>query len=155
MLPHAFLITPNLPEAEVLSGLPKVETVPAMERAAKASAERGVPNVLIKGGHLEGAAVDLLWSEGQIHTFESFRIATPHTHGTGCVYSAAITSCLARGNDLLSAVQSAKGFVSRAIATNPQLGHGCGPTNMWADVEITNDKLQITKEDKGRRANDK
>jgi hydroxymethylpyrimidine/phosphomethylpyrimidine kinase len=69
-----------------------------------------------------------------VHTFADTRIDTPHTHGTGCIYSAAITARLASGHDLVAAVRSAKSFVTRAIQTNPQLGQGLGPTNMFADI---------------------
>jgi hydroxymethylpyrimidine/phosphomethylpyrimidine kinase len=79
--------------------------------------------------------VDILWTDGEIHRFTSERIATPHTHGTGCVYSAAITARLAQGDELPVAVQRAKRFVTQAIRTNPGLGHGLGPTNLFVDTE--------------------
>ncbi|MFV1968764.1 MAG: bifunctional hydroxymethylpyrimidine kinase/phosphomethylpyrimidine kinase [Pirellulaceae bacterium] len=135
LLPHAYLITPNLPEAEFLSGRRSIEDLQAMEEAARAIATMGVPNVLIKGGHLQGAAVDLLWADGEVHRFVGERVATRHTHGTGCVYSAAITAGLAQGHDLVAAVQCAKEFVTLAIQTSPQLGQGLGPTNMLAKRE--------------------
>jgi hydroxymethylpyrimidine/phosphomethylpyrimidine kinase len=134
LLPCAFLVTPNLPEASALSGR-TVENLAEMEDAARAIGDRGVKNVLVKGGHLEGQAVDILWTQGEIHRFTSERIATPHTHGTGCVYSAAITARLALGDELPVAVQRAKRFVTRAILTNPGLGHGLGPTNLFAETE--------------------
>lgn len=134
LLPYAFLVTPNLPEASALSGR-AVENLADMEDAARAIAQLGVGNVLIKGGHLEGQAVDLLWTRGEIHRFTSNRIVTPHTHGTGCVYSAAITARLALGEELPVAVQRAKRFVTEAIRTNPGLGHGLGPTNLFVDTQ--------------------
>ena len=106
-----------------------------MEDAARAIGDLGVKNVLVKGGHLEGQAVDILWTQGEIHRFTSERIATPHTHGTGCVYSAAITARLALGDPLPIAVQRAKRFVTQAIRTNPGLGHGLGPTNLFVETE--------------------
>jgi hydroxymethylpyrimidine/phosphomethylpyrimidine kinase len=130
----AFLITPNLPEAAALSGR-KVEDVAGMEEAARAIAGLGARNVLVKGGHLEGQAIDILWAGGEMHRFVDERIATSHTHGTGCVYSAAITARLARGDDLVTAVRGAKRFVASAIRSNPGLGHGYGPTNMWAEAD--------------------
>jgi hydroxymethylpyrimidine/phosphomethylpyrimidine kinase len=133
LLPHATLITPNMLEAAVLAEMP-VEDLASMEKAAAAIALRGVPNVLIKGGRLEGSAVDVLWSEGEVHRFATPRIDSPHTHGTGCVFSAAITARLARGEELPAAVQAAKTFVMHAIRTSPGLGQGCGPVNMHADV---------------------
>ena len=134
LLPHAHLVTPNLLEASELAGR-AVEDLAGMEDAARAIGQLGVKGVLVKGGHLEGQAADVLWAEGQIHHFVSARFATPHTHGTGCVYSAAITARLARGDDLVSAVRKAKRFVTAAIRTNPGLGGGFGPTNLFADPD--------------------
>lgn len=135
LLPSALLVTPNLLEAAALSGR-VVEDVADMEDAARAIADLGVKNVLVKGGHLAGQAIDILWTGAEIHRFVSDRCDTPHTHGTGCVYSAAITARLARGDDLPTAVQRAKRFVTNAIRTNPGLGHGFGPTNLFADTEV-------------------
>lgn len=135
LLPAAYLVTPNLLEAAALSGR-AVEDLAGMEDAARAIGDLGVRSVLVKGGHLAGQAVDVLWTgPGELHRFVSDRIDTPHTHGTGCVYSAAITARLARGDDLPTAVQRAKRFVTNAIRTNPGLGHGFGPTNLFADTE--------------------
>ncbi len=133
LLPHAFLVTPNMREAAVLAGF-DVDDLPAMERAAATIALRGVPRVLVKGGQLAGLTVDVLWDDGGLHRFAAERVETRHTHGTGCVYSAAITARLARGEALLSAIQGAKTFVTAAIRTNPGLGAGYGPVNMHADV---------------------
>lgn len=133
LLPCAFLVTPNLPEASALSGR-IVQDLAGMEDAARAIGDLGVKNVLVKGGHLEGQAVDVLWSQGRIHHFTSERLATPHTHGTGCVYSAAVTARLALGDELPVAVQRAKQFVTEAIRTHPGLGHGFGPTNLLVEV---------------------
>jgi hydroxymethylpyrimidine/phosphomethylpyrimidine kinase len=134
LLPCARLVTPNLLEASVLSGRP-VENLAAMEDAARAIGDLGVQNVLVKGGHLEGPAVDVLWTPEGIYHFASARLVTPHTHGTGCVYSAAITARLAQGDELPVAVERAKRFVTAAIRTNPGLGHGLGPTNLFADPD--------------------
>jgi hydroxymethylpyrimidine kinase/phosphomethylpyrimidine kinase len=90
----------------------------------------------VKGGHLEGEAVDVLFSAGEFHEFKSPRIATPHTHGTGCTYSAAITACLALGMGLPEAIDRAKRFIGRAIATNPGLGGGSGPVNHFAPTTM-------------------
>jgi hydroxymethylpyrimidine/phosphomethylpyrimidine kinase len=133
LLPCALLITPNLHEAAALSGR-TVDDLAGMAEAARAIGDLGVRNVLVKGGHLEGDAVDLLWTGGQVHHFRSPRLATPHTHGTGCVYSAAITARLARGESLVDAVAGAKRFVTEAIRTHPGLGRGLGPTNLFAAV---------------------
>ncbi len=130
LLPHAFLLTPNLNEAARLTGL-TVDTVAAMEVAAKALVEKGARNVLVKGGHLEGQAVDVLMADGKLIQLPARRIDTPHTHGTGCVLSASITARLAKGQGVEEAVRGAKDFVNRAIATNPGLGKGHGPVNLF------------------------
>ena len=131
LLPCAFLLTPNLAEAAALTGR-AVATIDQMRDAARALADCGAQAVLVKGGHLEGDAVDVLLSAGALHELASERIATRHTHGTGCTYSAAITAGLAQGQDLLTAVGHAKRFVTRAIVANPGLGSGSGPLNHWA-----------------------
>jgi hydroxymethylpyrimidine/phosphomethylpyrimidine kinase len=133
VLPHAMLVTPNAPEAAVLAEM-EIDSLSAMEKAAALIAMRGVPHVLIKGGRLESQCVDVLWSDGELHRFASPREDTAHTHGTGCVLSAAITARLARGEALPVAVQNAKTFVTRAIHAAPGLGDGCGPINLHVDV---------------------
>ena len=85
--------------------------------------------MLIKGGHLAGAAIDLLYDGQKFLQFESERLDTPHTHGTGCTYSAAITALLARGLSLTEALPRAKRYITEAIRTNPGLGQGHGPVN--------------------------
>jgi hydroxymethylpyrimidine/phosphomethylpyrimidine kinase len=132
LMPRAFLITPNLHEATALAGF-EVGDVDSMRRAAEKLASLGAKNVLIKGGHLHGDALDVLLLEnGKFHEFSSPRIDTPHTHGTGCTYSAAITAELAKGARLEEAVERAKRFVTEAIRTNPGLGGGSGPLNFHA-----------------------
>ncbi len=128
----AFLITPNLQEASEIAGFP-VHDVGSMRRAAEALAALGAVNVLVKGGHLDGEAIDVLYTRGGgFHEFAGIRIATPHTHGTGCTYSAAITAELAKGTPLVEAVRRAKAFITEAIRTNPRLGAGSGPLNHHA-----------------------
>lgn len=131
LLPHAVLVTPNLCEAEVLSGI-KVRDPKSMEKAAQIIAGFGPQAVLVKGGHLEGEALDLFYQDGRVRFFRAPRTKTRHTHGTGCTYSAAITAELAKGKSLLAAVSSAKKFITRAICTSPGLGHGMGPVNHFA-----------------------
>jgi hydroxymethylpyrimidine/phosphomethylpyrimidine kinase len=131
LMPYAALVTPNLGEAGVLSGI-NVRDPESMEKAARIIAGFGPQAVLIKGGHLQGEAIDLLWREGLIHRFKALRIRTRHTHGTGCTYSAAITAELAKGKDLFLAITLAKKFITRAIRTGPGLGHGMGPVNHFA-----------------------
>ena len=125
----AYLLTPNLHEASVLAGFP-VEDLDSMRRASEKLTELGAANVLVKGGHLRGPAVDILYIPGRgFREFPAARIDTIHTHGTGCTYSAAITAELAKQTELELAVERAKQFVTHAIQTNPGLGGGSGPLN--------------------------
>jgi hydroxymethylpyrimidine/phosphomethylpyrimidine kinase len=131
LMPAAALLTPNLHEAEAITGR-KVENLQAMREAAAAILDLGAGAVLLKGGHLEGAAMDfLLWHGGEIE-LPGERIQTQHTHGTGCSYSAAITALIASGVGLESSVRQAKAWIQNAIATNPGLGRGNGPVNHFA-----------------------
>jgi hydroxymethylpyrimidine/phosphomethylpyrimidine kinase len=132
LLPRAALVTPNLPEAEALTGI-AIHGIEEMRTAAARIHEMGARAVLIKGGHLETDATDLLFDGANWREFPAPRIATRHTHGTGCTYSAAITAGLASGLPLGEAVARAKLFIQRAIQTNPGLGQGCGPVNHHAD----------------------
>lgn len=134
LLPKAFLVTPNLPEASVLSGR-VVDNPDGMRAAARTIADLGANAVLVKGGHLEGDALDVLYYEGRFEEFRAGRIDSNHTHGTGCTYSAAITAALAKGASLTEAVHSAKRFITRAIETAPGLGRGRGPVNHHAKVD--------------------
>jgi hydroxymethylpyrimidine/phosphomethylpyrimidine kinase len=133
LLPHAFVVTPNSLEAAVLAEM-SVEDQDSMEKAAAAIGRMGPRHVLVKGGHLIDDATDVLWSDGEIHRFPGERVDTQNTHGSGCVFSAAITARLARGEDLIAAVYGAKSFVTRAIRDNPCLGGGRGPTNLHVSV---------------------
>jgi hydroxymethylpyrimidine/phosphomethylpyrimidine kinase len=132
LIPRAFLLTPNLDEAAVLTGV-VVDDRDSMLRAAEKLIALGAANILVKGGHLSGPALDILFTgSGEVHEFTEPRIATPHTHGSGCTYSAAITAELAKRVPLADAVRSAKDFVTRAILINPGLGSGQGPLNHHA-----------------------
>jgi len=132
LLPHAFLLTPNLQEASAIAGS-AVHDRESMLAAARTMLDLGAKNVLVKGGHLEGDALDILVAgDGAVHEFTVSRIATPHTHGSGCTYSAAITAELAKGSALADAVASAKRFITDAIRTGPGLGSGRGPLNHFA-----------------------
>lgn len=135
LIPAATLITPNLHEAEALTGIP-ARDVESMKRAALLIQKMGARAVLVKGGHLGGEeSTDVLLDEnGLWHVFPARRIDTPHTHGTGCAYSAAITAGLALGFGVREAVEKAKRFITEAIRTNPGLGHGSGPVNHHASV---------------------
>ncbi len=132
LIPQTYLITPNLEEAALLTNQP-VSNREQMQAAAKALRDMGAKNVLVKGGHLQDTALDLLLSEDdQISEFPMPRIDTPHTHGTGCALSAAITALLASGHNIHDAVAQAKAFIHEAIRTAPGLGSGHGPTNLFA-----------------------
>lgn len=134
LLPYAFLVTPNLSEAAELAHMP-VHDLAGMKEAARKIAMLGARAVLVKGGHLEGEAIDVLYWKGQFQNYSAPRIQTLHTHGTGCTYSAVITAELAKGRDLAEAVGIAKKFVTLAIKTNPGLGKGSGPINHHALID--------------------
>jgi hydroxymethylpyrimidine/phosphomethylpyrimidine kinase len=131
LLPRATVITPNLPEAEALLG----EAIPdlaAMHRAAAMLLTLGVPAVLLKGGHLPGdTVVDLLATPEATEAFAAPRIASRHTHGTGCTMASAVATGLAQGMSLRDAVVRARDYVRRAIAAAPGFGAGHGPLNHW------------------------
>jgi hydroxymethylpyrimidine/phosphomethylpyrimidine kinase len=136
LLPRAALITPNVPEAEALSGI-AIRGPEEVRRAAEILRGMGARAVLIKGGHLEGdtaSVLDLLLDGVEWHEFPAARFGTRHTHGTGCTYSAAITAGLACGQPLPAAVARAKQYIHEAIRSAPGLGTGCGPVNHHAAV---------------------
>ncbi len=128
MLPLAEVLTPNLPEAEALTGK-KIETLEDRRRASVEIHRMGVKNVLIKGGHLSGEAEDLLYDGTEYYTFTHKRIETKNTHGTGCTLSSAIAADLALGMEVPEAVRAAKEYVTRAIEHALPIGKGHGPTN--------------------------
>ena len=134
LLPRATLVTPNLFEAQLLSGR-TIASLDDAHDAARAIHGLGPHAVLVKGGHLEGGATDVLYLDGDFHLFPSPRLDTRHTHGTGCTYSAAITACLALGLALPQAVARAKRFIHAAIKENPGLGGGQGPVNHFASAD--------------------
>lgn len=132
LLPLTTLVTPNIPEAEYLTG-ETIESLSDMKQAAKDIVQTfGAGAALVKGGHLEEEAVDFLYDGNEIHTFSTKRIQTNNTHGTGCTYSAAITAYMCQGFPLIDAVKKAKQFVTAAIRHSFALGNGSGPTNHWA-----------------------
>ena len=132
LIPRAYLLTPNLEEATVLAGFP-VTDLASMRKAAERLVSLGAKNVLIKGGHLDDDAVDVLFEpEHGFQEFSSPRIRTTHTHGPGCTYSAAITAELAKGAGLRAAIGQAKEFITEAIRSAPGLGAGNGPLNHHA-----------------------
>lgn len=129
ILPLATVLTPNLPEASALVGFSVMDRA-SMVNAASRIFDMGVPTVLIKGGHLaDDEAADFLWHAGVGTWLSHRRVATDHTHGTGCTLSSAIAAGLALGEDMDQAVSTAKDYVTRAIIAAPQLGRGHGP--LW------------------------
>jgi hydroxymethylpyrimidine/phosphomethylpyrimidine kinase len=135
MVPLAAVLTPNLPEAEVLTGR-QVRSLADMQRAADHLLELGAAAVLLKGGHLEGdRIVDLLrTADGEQVIFEDERIATRHTHGTGCTLASAVAAGIAEGLTLRDAVERARRYVRGAIRAAPGLGRGHGPLDhAWQD----------------------
>ena len=126
LLPLAEVLTPNIPEAEILSGM-SIANAADMEAAARTISERYGCAVLCKGGHQINDADDLLWQGGTGKWFKGKRIANPNTHGTGCTLSSAIASNLAKGYDLDTAVERAKAYISGCLSAMLDLGHGSGP----------------------------
>lgn len=133
LLPLAAVATPNIPEAEVLSGM-MIRSVGEMEQAAKRIGDSCGCAVLLKGGHSVNDANDLLYLDGTWRWFEGKRIENPNTHGTGCTLSSAIAANLAKGFSLEEAVQRAKEYISGALAAMLDLGQGSGPLNHMFDL---------------------
>ena len=134
LLPLATVLTPNIPEAEVLSGL-TISGPADMEKAAQAIGEAYGCAVLCKGGHDLNDANDLLWRDGTCKWFHGRRIHNPNTHGTGCTLSSAIASNLSKGYDLDTAVERAKAYLSGALAAMLDLGAGQGPMDHLFDLK--------------------
>lgn len=128
LLPMATVLTPNLPEAEEITGM-KIETIQDMKSAAKKIHLMGPKYVLIKGGHLKGEAVDLLFDGTDFTNYASERIATKNTHGTGCTLSSAIASNLAKGMEVHEAIKAAKDYITTAITHGFSIGKGPGPVH--------------------------
>jgi hydroxymethylpyrimidine/phosphomethylpyrimidine kinase len=142
LLPLARVVTPNLPEAERITGM-KIADEEGMRRAAASMRAMGARAVLVKGGHLTGDALDLLDDGGDVRLFRAPRIQTDSTHGTGCTLAAAVAACLARGLALADAVEAAKRFVTAAIRRAPGLGRGFGPVRHDIPVTFTRDGVLI------------
>lgn len=128
LIPMADLLTPNVPEAEILSGM-KIDSPEDMEQAARVIGESCGCAVLCKGGHQQNDANDLLYRNGEVRWFYGKRIANPNTHGTGCTLSSAIAANLAKGMDMDLAVERAKVYLSGALGAMLDLGKGSGPMN--------------------------
>ena len=128
LFPLATLLTPNIPEAEILSDI-KINSAEDMTKAAEIIGKKYNAAVLLKGGHSINDANDLLYSNGEFKWFSGKRIDNPNTHGTGCTLSSAIASNLAKGKSLEESVESAKAYISGALAAMLDLGKGSGPMN--------------------------
>lgn len=137
LFPLTYIVTPNIPEAEVLSGIRRIITEEDKKEAAWILHRLGARNVIIKGGHDrdDQTAVDLLFDGKDFFVYESKRYYTKNTHGTGCTFSAAITAELAKGKSVYDAVDIAKQFITLAIEKDLEIGNGHGPTNHWAYAE--------------------
>ncbi|MBO8138402.1 MAG: bifunctional hydroxymethylpyrimidine kinase/phosphomethylpyrimidine kinase [Desulfotomaculum sp.] len=128
LLPLAAVVTPNLHEAGVLAGF-TINTIEDMKKAADIIKSLGPKNVLVKGGHLPGEAVDLLYDGNEFKAFTAQRLSNKNTHGTGCTYSSAIAANLAKGMNLTQAITEAKQYITGAIKNAFPVGRGIGPTN--------------------------
>jgi len=145
MIPIAWVVTPNLMEASVLTGL-KVSSLEGMKKAAHRIYKLGAKHVVVKGGHLRGMAVDLLYDGKHFMEMEGPRIETKNTHGTGCTFASAIATLLARGDTVDEAARKAKTFINMAIQSGLNLGKGHGPTNPSAYVLREMERYQIIQE---------
>lgn len=133
LFPVAYLLTPNIPEAEILTGK-TITTVSDMKKAAKKLQKMGPKYVLVKGGHLKEMAVDVLHDGSQHYEFSTERVRTRHTHGTGCTLASAIATRLAQGISLMECIDQGKRYLYRALRFSLSLGSGIGPTNHFASI---------------------
>lgn len=132
LLPLTAIVTPNIPETEEILGK-KITSITDMKEAAKRLVDDyGARAAVVKGGHLEGDAVDIFYDGSGFEAFTVPRFETKHTHGTGCTFSAAMTAELAKGASPKKAVETAKTYITEAITHPIALGHGNGPVNHWA-----------------------
>lgn len=138
LLPLADVITPNIPEAETLTGI-NINDQASVQQAAHQLQKMGCQNVIIKGGHYRHSqseyCQDWIFTPTEHFSLTTPRIDTPHTHGTGCTFSACLTAELAKGRSLTQAIKTAKDFITAAIAHPLNIGQGHGPTNHWAYQE--------------------
>jgi hydroxymethylpyrimidine/phosphomethylpyrimidine kinase len=141
LIPLAMVVTPNVPEAEVLAGM-RIVTRDNMKKAAVKIHGLGARCVVIKGGHLMGDAVDLLFDGKAFHAITSKRIDSKHTHGTGCTFASAVATGLAQGDEMLEAVMRAKDYVTEAIRFGIPIGGGHGPTNHFAPLFRQCDRIR-------------
>ena len=145
LIPMAYVLTPNAREAEALSGV-KIKDLSSQKQAAKKISECGVKAVVVKGGHISGSKViDVLYYDGEFKLYESKRIQSRNTHGTGCVFASAIAAELAKGSNVFEAVRAAKSFVEDAIRNGLPIGEGHGPVNPTGKVIKNADRFNVLK----------
>ena len=145
LIPLSMVVTPNLMDASMLTGF-KVGSIEEMKKAARRIYELGSKYVVVKGGHLRGKAIDLLYDGEKYEEIEGPRIETKNTHGTGCTFASAIATFLARGDTVSEAVRKAKIFITMAIQSSLRLGKGTGPTNPSAYVLREVERYRIVQE---------
>ncbi len=133
LFPLGYVITPNIPESEILTKK-RIVSVPEMKKAARKIRKLGPKNVLIKGGHLDEAPLDILHDGYQDYEFSSQRVLTRHTHGTGCTLASALATFLAQGLPLIESIDKAKRYLYRALRFSLPLGRGIGPANHYASI---------------------
>ncbi len=148
LIPLALVITPNLHEASVLTGL-RIQSVEEMKRAAHRIYQLGSRYVVIKGGHIKGDAMDILFDGKSYTEIGAPRIETKNTHGTGCTFASAIATLIARGDNVPEAVRKAKTFITMAIQSSLSFGKGTGPTNPFAYVLREMERYRVIQEVKG------
>ncbi len=145
LLPLATVVTPNLPEASVLTGM-KITSVEEMKKAARRIYQLGAKHVVVKGGHLKGLAIDLFYDGERLVEIEGERIETKNTHGTGCTFASALATFLAKGDPVEEAVRRAKAFITLAIRSGIRIGRGVGPTNPAAHVLQEGERYRVVQE---------
>ncbi|WP_035723769.1 bifunctional hydroxymethylpyrimidine kinase/phosphomethylpyrimidine kinase [Gracilibacillus boraciitolerans] len=136
LIPLATVVTPNVPEAEILVGFDIKNQQDAKKAAKVIVDDLGAQSAVVKGGHLPGEAVDILYDGNDYYYFKNVRFDTKHTHGTGCTFSAAITAELAKGKSIKEAVELGKAYITDAIKFSLELGQGNGPTNHWGGYRL-------------------
>lgn len=134
LFPLATLVTPNIPEAEMITGI-KIDDEDSLERVLYKIGDLGCSNVLIKGGHLEDEPIDTLLCGEDVYKFSSKRVHTKNTHGTGCTLSSAIATFMAKGDDVGLAVAKAKDYLTYALEKSYYVGHGHGPVNHFWNMK--------------------
>ena len=145
LLPITYLLMPNVTEAEVLCET-KIKSVEDMKKAAKRLHKMGPRFVLVKGGHLNEAPVDILYDGTQHYEFSTQRVATVHTHGTGCTLAAAVATLLAKGLPLVSAIDQAKRYLYKALRFSLDIGKGVGPINHFASITSEMARTEVIEE---------